>query len=130
MILFLLTCLKLFCVFPSTVCVLSGFINGFIHDLFKVLDHIHTRYLEILVLCFYVTFLRATVVGLLVLVETYCPDCYCVSMLVSGFGLIVILGVDICSCLRSMGLLFLGFCFPLWILGECGGCGFCGKECF
>lgn len=43
--------------FPSTVCALLGFINGFIHDLFKVLDHIHTSYLETpcLMLLYYIS---------------------------------------------------------------------------
>lgn len=51
LILLQLLCLKQFS-FHSTVCVLIYFIKGFIHILFKVLEHIHNRYFEVLVLYF------------------------------------------------------------------------------
>ena len=42
----------------------------------------------------------------------------------------VILSADIWSCLCLVGVLFLGFCCPLWLLGECGGCVLPGRKFF
>lgn len=50
-------------------------------------------------------------------------------VLVSRHLVEVILGVDIWTCLCWVGILFLGFCGTLWILGKHGGCGLPGGEC-
>lgn len=48
----LLSCLELF-TFYSTVCVFTDFIKRFIHILFKVLEHTHNSYFEVLGLRFW-----------------------------------------------------------------------------
>lgn len=76
------------------------------------------------------------VVGLLGSGRDVLVNIGCVSVLVSrhlsGFGMIVILGIvtDIWSYLCWVGFFFLGFCRPFWISRECGGCGLLGTECF
>lgn len=43
----------------------------------------------------------------------------------------VTLGADIRSCLFGMvGVLFLGFCYPLCFFRECSGCVMPGKKLF
>lgn len=49
------------------------------------------------------------VVKLLALVETICPRCYWLFF-----------GSVICSCLCWMDIFPLGFCWPLWFLGDYG----------
>ena len=57
-ILFLSSCLELFSSFYASVCILISNINGFIHIIFKVHEHIHNSYFEVLILRFsYTTFL-------------------------------------------------------------------------
>lgn len=47
----------------------------------------------------------------------------------SGFGIVVILGdYIIWSWFCWVGAPFLGFCFTLWTLAICGGCGLCSKK--
>jgi hypothetical protein len=43
--------------------------------------------------------------------------------------MIVVLGTNIWSCLCRVGVLFFGFCWPLWFLGGCGGCELLGRDC-
>lgn len=55
--------------------------------------------------------------------------CFHAGVLVSRFVMTeVILGADVWSLL--CGCSVVGFCCPLLILGECGGCGFLGRQCF
>lgn len=54
----------------------------------------------------------------------------CVYMLASGLGMIGSLGADIWACLCCLDILFLGFCYPVWFLEECGGFGLPGRESF
>lgn len=64
--------------------VFIGFIKGFVHIVFKVLENVHKGYFEVFVLCFTcVMFLRLTVVGLL-----GSDGSIALSVRVCGFGLV------------------------------------------
>lgn len=55
----------------------------------------------------------------------------CVFILLSRhLGLILVLGADIWSCLCWVDVLFLGFWYPLWLLGGCDSHVLPGKEFF
>ena len=85
--------LTVVCCFVFFCCSFTDFIKGFIHNFSKVLEHIHNKYIELLVLCFYYAkFSEPTVVGLLCTggdILSYLTDTGCVFVQVFtylGFG--------------------------------------------
>lgn len=115
--------------FPSSHCIFIDLINGFVHFLFKVLEHLFNSYLKSLsyvssILCF------SEPEGCWVLMEVY----WLILIVFLGWCLGIwfwdVCDTDIWSYLCWVGFLFLCFCCLLWILAECCGYGLHDTESF
>ena len=120
LILFPLSDLELFHLISFNVCV-CVFISVSLRDLFisslRTCMKFHKVYFKVFISWIsYVAILRTPCS----LLNAYCPGFYNAGFKASGFGRILILDADIWSCLCLVGVLFLGFCCPLWLLERCG----------